>query len=122
MKYLFCAQHSLGGCLCHPLHISTASNSVSQWLLTSMSTVRESFWCELNEVCKGEVCAQSKVTGRFLWESGLVLVLFSTFINSLEKAGNSEMTKFAAGAEVPEWYKSGSFSAETHHGTVWALH
>lgn len=45
----------------------------------------------------------SKVTGRVLWGSGLMLVLFDTFVNRLEREINSEVTKFAADAELPEW-------------------
>lgn len=41
--------------------------------------------------------------GRVLWGSGLMLVLFDTFVNRLEREINSEVTKFAADAELPEW-------------------
>ena len=57
----------------------------------------------LGEVCRGQICEWSKVTGRVLWGSGLMPVLFDTFVNRLEREINSEVTKFAADAELPEW-------------------
>lgn len=77
----------------------------------------------LDKVCRGQIWKWNKVTSRFLWGSGLMLELFSTFIDRLEKEVNNEVTKFASDTKLPVWQKSAHFftAAETHHGTDWAL-